>query len=144
MVYLVVASFAFSWGPCGWLIPSEIFPTHLRARANSVTTSTNWISNFAVTLTSPILLQIAGWRLFLAFSIIMAVNMALIYLFLPETKNMTLEEMDSLFAGSVWAFRSATSARKSENCHSADTAATASDTTAADASLDSYELTATV
>ncbi|KAJ1940685.1 hypothetical protein EC988_006963 [Linderina pennispora] len=106
MVYLVVASFAFSWGPCGWLIPSEIFPTHIRARATSVTTGTNWISNFVVTLTSPILLERAGWRLFCAFSIIMAMNFLIIYCFLPETKNLTLEEMDSLFSGSVWAFKS--------------------------------------
>ncbi|KAJ2004629.1 hypothetical protein H4R26_002392, partial [Coemansia thaxteri] len=106
MVYLVVASFAFSWGPCGWLIPSEIFPTHLRAKANSLTTSTNWISNFIVTLTSPMLLQVAGWRLFLAFSIIMVANLVVIYLFLPETKNLSLEEMDALFLSSAWAFKS--------------------------------------
>ncbi|KAJ2803872.1 hypothetical protein H4S07_004362 [Coemansia furcata] len=73
----------------------------------------------------------------------MAANLALIYLFLPETKNLTLEEMDTLFAGSVWAFRSASSARKEENFHSAVTTI-ATDTLAADASLDSYEMTATV
>ncbi|KAJ2895406.1 hypothetical protein GGI21_005156, partial [Coemansia aciculifera] len=135
MVYLVVASFAFSWGPCGWLIPSEIFPTHLRAKANSVTTGTNWISNFAVTLTSPLLLQVAGWRLFLALSIVMAVNLVIIFLFLPETKNLTLEEMDALFANSVWAFRSASSARKiSDPLHSTN------DATMTSNSLDSYEL----
>ncbi|KAJ1950077.1 hypothetical protein FBU59_000845, partial [Linderina macrospora] len=106
MVYLVVASFAFSWGPCGWLVPSEIFPTHIRVRATSVTTGTNWISNFVITLTSPILLEHAGWRLFCAFSIIMAMNFIVIYCFLPETKGLTLEEMDSLFSGSVWAFKS--------------------------------------
>ncbi|KAI8323521.1 general substrate transporter [Martensiomyces pterosporus] len=105
MVYLVVASFAFSWGPCGWLIPSEIFPTHLRAKANSVTTGTNWISNFVVTLTSPLLLQVAGWKLFVALSVIMGMNFVVIYLFLPETKNLTLEEMDVVFLSSVWAFR---------------------------------------
>ncbi|KAJ1727119.1 hypothetical protein LPJ61_004751 [Coemansia biformis] len=106
MVYMVVASFAFSWGPCVWLVASEIFPTHLRATASSVTTATNWISNFVVTLTSPVLLQAIGWRLFLAFSAIMVMNLVIIYLFLPETKNMTLEEMDVVFANTVWAFRS--------------------------------------
>ncbi|KAJ2493022.1 hypothetical protein IWW47_004906 [Coemansia sp. RSA 2052] len=136
MVYLVVASFAFSWGPCGWLIPSEIFPTHLRAKANSVTTGTNWISNFVVTLTSPLLLQVAGWRLFLAFSVVMAVNLVLIYLFLPETKNLTLEEMDTLFASSVWAFRSAPAARKA-GAHCCPSNAT---TTTTAPSLESYEL----
>ncbi|KAJ1641778.1 hypothetical protein LPJ64_006294, partial [Coemansia asiatica] len=105
MVYLVVASFAFSWGPCGWLIPSEIFPTHLRAKANSVTTGTNWISNFVVTLTSPLLLDVGHWRLFIALSAIMCANLIIIYLFLPETKNMTLEEMDILFMDSAWALK---------------------------------------
>ncbi|KAJ2661727.1 high affinity glucose transporter [Coemansia sp. RSA 1200] len=104
MVYLVVASFAFSWGPCGWLIPSEIFPTHLRAKANSLTTGTNWISNFVVTLTTPVLLESIGWKLFMAYSIIMAGNFVIIYLFLPETKNLTLEEMDLVFMDTVWAF----------------------------------------
>ncbi|KAJ2718701.1 hypothetical protein GGI07_005637 [Coemansia sp. Benny D115] len=106
MVYLVVASFAFSWGPCGWLIPSEIFPTHLRAKANSVTTGTNWISNFVVTLTSPLLLDVAKWKLFLALSAIMGANFVVIYLFLPETKNLSLEEMDIVFMDSAWAFKS--------------------------------------
>ncbi|PIA16928.1 general substrate transporter [Coemansia reversa NRRL 1564] len=106
MVYLVVASFAFSWGPCAWLVPSEIFPMRVRAKANSVTTATNWIANFAVTLASPVLLQAAGWKLFLALSIVMLGTAILIYLFLPETKNLSLEDIDLVFADSVWAFRS--------------------------------------
>ncbi|KAJ2785448.1 hypothetical protein H4R18_000531 [Coemansia javaensis] len=105
MVYMVVASFAFSWGPCVWLVASEIFPTHLRATASSVTTGTNWISNFVVALTSPILLQAIGWRLFLAFSIVMVVNLVVIFLFLPETKGLSLEDMDVVFTSTVWAFR---------------------------------------
>ncbi|KAJ2360771.1 hypothetical protein H4S02_008736, partial [Coemansia sp. RSA 2611] len=100
MVYLVVASFAFSWGPCGWLVPSEIFPNHLRAKANSITTSTNWITNFIVTLLSPMLLHSGGWKLILAFSVIMVANLVVIYLFLPETKGLSLEEMDAVFGDS--------------------------------------------
>ncbi|KAJ2160027.1 hypothetical protein GGF46_002589 [Coemansia sp. RSA 552] len=127
MVYLVVASFAFSWGPCGWLIPSEIFPTNLRATAISLTTSTNWISTFVVTLTSPILMQVGGWRLFLAFSAVMFVNLAVIYLFLPETKGLSLEEMDEVFVGSVWAFRSQACQRNKVGEHPNDSTADASD-----------------
>ncbi|KAJ2830195.1 hypothetical protein IWW50_000421 [Coemansia erecta] len=105
MVYLVVASFAFSWGPCAWLVCSEIFDNHLRAKASSITTSTNWIANFVITLLSPMLLHAGGWKLILAFSVIMVANLIVIFLFLPETKGLSLEEMDVIFMDSVWAFR---------------------------------------
>ncbi|KAJ2451117.1 hypothetical protein GGF42_004334 [Coemansia sp. RSA 2424] len=66
----------------------------------------------------------------------MAVNLVLIYLFLPETKNLTLEEMDTLFASSVWAFRSAPATRKA-GTHCCPSNAT---TTTTAPSLESYEL----
>ncbi|KAJ2667342.1 hypothetical protein IW148_000037 [Coemansia sp. RSA 1199] len=122
MVYLVVASFAFSWGPCGWLIPSEIFPNQLRAKAISITTSTNWIANFVVTLLSPVLLHAGGWKLIMAFSLVMVINLTVIFLFLPETKGLSLEDMDSVFMGSIWAFKCPFRKTKSLHCLSSDSA----------------------
>ncbi|KAJ2319668.1 hypothetical protein IWW51_004812, partial [Coemansia sp. RSA 2702] len=61
---------------------------------------TNWITNFIVTLLSPMLLHSGGWKLILAFSVIMVANLVVIYLFLPETKGLSLEEMDAVFGDS--------------------------------------------
>ncbi|KAJ2503533.1 hypothetical protein GGH96_000093, partial [Coemansia sp. RSA 1972] len=66
---------------------------------------TNWIANFVVTLLSPVLLHAGGWKLIMAFSLVMVVNLTVIFLFLPETKGMSLEDMDSVFMGSIWAFK---------------------------------------
>ena len=42
---LYICGFATSWGPCGWLIPSEIYPLSVRGKAVSLTTSLNWSAN---------------------------------------------------------------------------------------------------
>ncbi|PVV01058.1 hypothetical protein BB560_004540 [Smittium megazygosporum] len=83
MVYTFVASFAISWGPVGWIYPAEIFPMAMRSKGTSFTTAANWALNFVVGLVSPMLIKSITW----------------------ETKNRTLEEMEVIFRGSVWAVK---------------------------------------
>ncbi|KAJ2339272.1 hypothetical protein GGH91_004541, partial [Coemansia sp. RSA 2671] len=103
MMYLFVASFAVSWGPIGWIYPSEIFPMRIRSKANSITTAANWLFNFVIGLVSPILIKKITWGLDLIFAVIMFFSIAIIYFFYPETKNRSLEDMEVIFSGSIWA-----------------------------------------
>ncbi|KAJ2529679.1 hypothetical protein IWW43_004763, partial [Coemansia sp. RSA 1935] len=105
MIYIFIASFAMSWGPVSWVYPSEIFPMHIRSKANSITTAANWLFNFGISLVSPILIKHITWGLDLIFAIIMFVSIGIVYLFFPETKNRSLEDMEIIFGGSVWAHR---------------------------------------
>ncbi|KAJ1897572.1 hypothetical protein LPJ66_003285 [Kickxella alabastrina] len=105
MMYLFVVSFAMSWGPIGWIYPSEIFPMHMRSKANSITTASNWLFNFVIGLVAPILIKKITWGLDLIFAIIMFASVGIIYLFFPETKNRSLEEMEVIFTGSAWAHK---------------------------------------
>ncbi|CAO3642303.1 unnamed protein product [Mucor fragilis] len=50
MVYIFVAGFAYSWGPCGWVYPAEIYPLSIRAKGTSLTTAANWLMNFIISL----------------------------------------------------------------------------------------------
>ncbi|KAJ2403587.1 hypothetical protein J3F80_005422 [Coemansia sp. RSA 2526] len=105
MIYIFIASFAMSWGPVSWVYPSEIFSMHIRSKANSITTAANWLFNFGISLVSPILIKHITWGLDLIFAIIMFVSIGIVYLFFPETKNRSLEDMEIIFGGSVWAHR---------------------------------------
>ncbi|KAJ2359694.1 hypothetical protein IW150_007715, partial [Coemansia sp. RSA 2607] len=105
MMYLFVVSFAMSWGPVAWLYPSEIFPMHIRSKANSITTASNWLFNFVIGLVSPILIKRITWGLDLIFAIIMFATIAVIYVFFPETKNRNLEDMEVIFTGTIWAYK---------------------------------------
>ncbi|KAJ2634881.1 hypothetical protein GGF40_003932 [Coemansia sp. RSA 1286] len=105
MMYLFVISFAMSWGPIGWIYPSEIFPMRIRSKANSITTASNWLFNFIIGLVAPILIKKITWGLDLIFAIIMFAAIGIIYVFFPETKNRNLEDMEVIFTGSVWAHK---------------------------------------
>jgi len=96
-VYLFVSAFAYSWGPIGWIYPSEIYPLRIRAKAISITTSSNWLFNFIIAQIFPALLNSIQWGvmfLFAGFSLLMAVW---VWLSVPETKGRSLEEIDKLF-----------------------------------------------
>jgi sugar porter (SP) family MFS transporter len=54
--YLFVASYAPTWGPVSWIYPPELFPLRVRGKAVALTTSSNWIFNFALVRGDPILL----------------------------------------------------------------------------------------
>src|SRR5277367_5171146 len=57
---LYIVAFGVSWGPVMWVLLGEMFPNRLRGAALAVSGATNWVVNFAVTLSFPALLKGAG------------------------------------------------------------------------------------
>ncbi|CAA0837170.1 Sugar transport protein 1 [Striga hermonthica] len=96
-ICIYVAGFAWSWGPLGWLVPSEIFPLEIRSAAQSLNVSVNMVFTFAVAQVFLTMLCHLKFGLFLFFGFWVCVMTAFVYFFLPETKNIPIEEM-----GVVW------------------------------------------
>lgn len=88
-----VAAFAWSWGPLGWLVPSEIFPLEIRSAAQSMTVSVNMLFTFLIAQVFLILLCHLKFGLFLFFAFWVVVMTIFIIFFLPETKGIPIEEM---------------------------------------------------
>lgn len=61
--YLFVATFAMTWGPVSWTYPAEIFPSKIRAKAVSLTTSANWFWNCVLAFAVPPLLTNINYRM---------------------------------------------------------------------------------
>ncbi|KAI9270655.1 general substrate transporter [Phascolomyces articulosus] len=99
MTYVFIANFAFAWGPIGWVIPAEIFPLRARAKAMSITTSSNWMNNFIIAQITPILLEKIGYGTYVFFACFCFLSFFFVLFFVPETKGRSLEEMDELFGG---------------------------------------------
>ncbi|KAI9362198.1 general substrate transporter [Pilaira anomala] len=105
MVYFFVAGFAYSWGPCGWVYPAEIYPLSIRAKGTSITTAANWLMNFVISLFVPVMLTTITWGTYVFFGCCCAVMAVTVYLFYPETKGRSLEEMDIVFSGPILAYK---------------------------------------
>ena len=107
-ILVYVASFAMSWGPVVWVLLSEIFPNKIRGRALAVAVAVQWISNYLVSWTFPMmdknsyLLEkfnhgFAYW----IYGLMAVLAMLFVWKFVPETKGKTLEEMEGLWKDKV-------------------------------------------
>jgi SP family galactose:H+ symporter-like MFS transporter len=94
-VIFYIFGFAVSWGPVAWLICSEIFPLQGRELGMTVTTMVNW--TFAGLLMDNALtfMQIHGnASIFFLFAVFCALSVAFVAAFVPETRGVTLEQIE--------------------------------------------------
>ncbi|KAJ4302445.1 hypothetical protein N0V88_002589 [Collariella sp. IMI 366227] len=89
--------FAVGWLGMTWLYPAEIVPLRIRAPANALSTSANWIFNFLVVMITPIAFNNIGYKTYIIFAVINAFMVPCVYFFYPETAYRSLEEMDNIF-----------------------------------------------
>ncbi|MCL7021573.1 hypothetical protein MKW94_011506 [Papaver nudicaule] len=92
-----VAGFAWSWGPLGWLVPSEIYPLEIRSAAQSVTVVINMFCTFLVAEIFLAMLCHMKFGLFFFFGGFVAIMTVFIYYFVPETKGIPIEEMSRVW-----------------------------------------------
>jgi SP family xylose:H+ symportor-like MFS transporter len=102
-----IAGFAMSWGPVTWVLLSEIYPNQIRGKAMAVAVAAQWIANFAVSFTFPVLkdssylkAQFDGGFPYLVYGVMSILAALFMWKFVPETKGRTLEEMESLWGKS--------------------------------------------
>ncbi|KAF1970177.1 high affinity glucose transporter [Bimuria novae-zelandiae CBS 107.79] len=96
-VMIYNAAFGASWGPIPWLYPPEILPLSIRAKGASLSTATNWAFNWLVGEMTPILQEHIHWRLYLIHAFFCAVSFVIVWFIYPETANVRLEDMNSIF-----------------------------------------------
>ncbi|KAG6060652.1 hypothetical protein E4U32_003343 [Claviceps aff. humidiphila group G2b] len=99
-IYLWAAFFQFGWGPACWILVSEIPTARLRAVNVSIGAATQWLFNFIMARTVLTMQNTMGYKgygmffMFGSFDVLMGI---FVYLFVPETKGLSLERMDELF-----------------------------------------------
>lgn len=101
-VCLFMCAFGLSWGPMGWLVPSEVFPLNIRGKGMGLAVTMNMIASIVfgdygpIWLSSPDMLGVVG-----TFWLLTAVNifwvLPVVVFLLPETKSLSLEEVSNAF-----------------------------------------------
>ena len=88
-----IAFFAFSQGAVIWVYISEVFPNRVRAKGQSLGSSTHWVSAAVISLVFP---SVARWSKplpFVFFAGITVVQFIVVLIAYPETKGASLEEL---------------------------------------------------
>lgn len=98
-----VVSFGASWGPLVWVLLGEIFPSRIRARALGLAAAAQWVANFAITLSFPVMAAGSLPLTYAMYALFAAASFFFVMFKVPETNGMSLEQAETLFVpkGSV-------------------------------------------
>jgi len=88
-----IAFFAFSQGAVIWVYIGEVFPNRVRAKGQSLGSFSHWFANAIVSWRYPLMAAFSGGWPFAFFSAMMALQFFVVLLLYPETRGVTLEEM---------------------------------------------------
>lgn len=97
-IMLFIASHAIGQGAVIWVFISEIFPNTVRANGQAFGTGIHWIFAALITLVGPIVIDIYKenpWPIFAFFAFMMLLQLVFVLFMMPETKGLSLEEIES-------------------------------------------------
>ncbi|CEL05132.1 general substrate transporter [Aspergillus pseudodeflectus] len=111
-VCVYIFFFASSWGPVAWVVTGELFPLKARAKCLSITTASNWLLNWAIAYATPYMVDSGPGnanlqsKVFFIWGGCCFIAGVFTYCCIYETKGLTLEQVDELYAKVSVAWRS--------------------------------------
>uniref|UniRef100_A0A0W0G654 Major facilitator superfamily (MFS) profile domain-containing protein n=2 Tax=Moniliophthora roreri TaxID=221103 RepID=A0A0W0G654_MONRR len=98
---LHVFSFAVFWGPVPWVYLGESFPLRVRPKSIALGSATNWLWNFLLSFFAPKIAADIGPLILMIFFGMLVFGFVYVWLFIPETKGLSLEEVDEMYRAGV-------------------------------------------
>jgi hypothetical protein len=99
-VCFYIATFAITWGPAAWVVVGEIYPLPIRAKGVALATASNWIWNCVIATITPYMVDENEGNLkvkvFFVWGSALLLCLLFAYFFIPETKGLTLEQVDKM------------------------------------------------
>ncbi|GGC90081.1 MFS transporter [Tersicoccus solisilvae] len=92
-----VVFFGATWGPVMWVLLGEMFPNSIRGYAMAIATAANWIANWLVTLSFPVLRDLSLSLTYGMYAFFALLSFFFVFFRIPETKGMELEDMTTDF-----------------------------------------------
>jgi hypothetical protein len=95
--FLFMFVFGVSINAVPWVYGPEILPLVARTRGTAISVSSHWLWNFFILMITPTLLSRLDWKTYLIFMTTNFCFVPIVYIFYPETSNISLEQIDKLF-----------------------------------------------
>jgi len=104
-IAIFIFFFATTWGPGAWVLIGEIFPLPIRSRGVALSTASNWLWNTIIAVITPYLVGPDEGNLrssvFFLWGGLCTAAFVYSYFLIPETKGLTLEQVDKMFEEST-------------------------------------------
>jgi SP family xylose:H+ symportor-like MFS transporter len=99
LVFIIIytASFMMSWGPICWVLISEIFPNKIRGQAVAIAVAAQWAANYFISSTYPPMMEFSSGLTYGFYGLMAVLSAIFVWIWVPETKGKTLEEMEGLW-----------------------------------------------
>jgi len=95
LLMIYIAFFAVSQGAVVWVYISEVFPTRVRSKGQSLGSSSHWVTNAIISLVFPLMAMSSGAYPFIFFAAMMVLDFFLVLFYYPETSNISLEQLQT-------------------------------------------------
>ncbi|KAK7905860.1 hypothetical protein LTR67_000584 [Exophiala xenobiotica] len=100
-IAIFIFFFASTWGPGAWIVIGEIFPLPIRSRGVALSTASNWLWNTIIAVITPYMVGEQHGNLkssvFFVWGGLCTCAFVYAYFLIPETKGLTLEQVDKMF-----------------------------------------------
>ncbi|AMD19246.1 HBR345Cp [Eremothecium sinecaudum] len=93
--------FATTWAPLAYVIVAETFPLRVKAKGMAIATAANWIWGFLISFFTPFITSAIQFRYGFVFAACLIFAFFYIFFFVPETKGLTLEEVEEMWQEDV-------------------------------------------
>ncbi|KAI1625148.1 MFS transporter [Exophiala viscosa] len=97
-IFLFDFSFGASWCIVPWMYSPEVTPLHVRHVGTAMAVGMEWLMTFVVVKVGPIGIQNVGWKFYILFCVFNVIQVIFVYFAVKETKGLTLEEIDYVWA----------------------------------------------
>ncbi|EAA26741.1 general substrate transporter [Neurospora crassa] len=104
-ICIYIFFFATTWGPASWVVIGEVFPLPIRAKGVALSTASNWLWNCIIAVITPYMVDEdkgnLGPKVFYIWGGLCTCCFIYAYLLVPETKGLTLEQVDQMLSEST-------------------------------------------
>ncbi|KAL5627212.1 hypothetical protein BROUX41_003365 [Berkeleyomyces rouxiae] len=94
---LFIAAFATTWGPLVWAVVAELYPAKYRAPCMALATASNWLFNFLMSFFTRFITNAIGYLYGLVFAGCCGALVVIVFFFVIESKDRSLEEIDTMY-----------------------------------------------
>lgn len=101
-IAIYIFFFASTWGPGAWIVIGEVFPIRIRSRGVGLSTASNWLWNCIIAVITPYMVDENEGNLrssvFFVWGSLCTAAFVYAYFLVPETKGLSLEQVDQMMA----------------------------------------------